>query len=274
MPVPAGFPGWRGRVRPATSPPSRPARRSRGLAHASVPPIRAVCPSDPGDGPRLLGRPRGRPQAGGRSEGPRQLRQAGDAGPPAQVPGLPPAGQGATGSSILTSFEALKAGGEIGPGVRARQARAKASSSRTSPGTKPLMPPTGPPHDRRGGRHRSTRWVAQGAKDDTPPQAKDSIDADHPPGLRRRPAHHRPGLRPRRPNARRLGLSRSPDPQGGRLGAGQAAGRAGAADRGADVLARRHDPRGRSAARPAGSARSSSGTRRPTSPAVGDPLDL
>src|SRR5206468_1653955 len=26
-----------------------------------------------------------------------------------------------------------------------------------------------------------TRWVAQGAKDDTPPSAKDTIDADHPP---------------------------------------------------------------------------------------------
>jgi len=85
----------------------------------------------------------------------------------------------AKGKLVLTSFEALKAGGETGPGFEPGKPGDSQLVENVS-GPKPLMPPQGPPLAPEEVAQ-LTRWVAQGGRDDTPPSAKDTIDADHPP---------------------------------------------------------------------------------------------
>ena len=85
----------------------------------------------------------------------------------------------AKGKLVLTSFEALKAGGETGPGFEPGKPADSQLVENVS-GPKPLMPPQGPPLTPEEVAS-LTRWVAQGGHDDTPPSAKDTIDADHPP---------------------------------------------------------------------------------------------
>ncbi len=83
------------------------------------------------------------------------------------------------GKLNLTTFEALINGGQSGPSVLpGKPAESELISNVT--GEKPLMPPVGP------GLTKEeigliTAWVEAGAKDDTPPSARDTIDADHPP---------------------------------------------------------------------------------------------
>jgi len=85
----------------------------------------------------------------------------------------------ANGKLDLTGFDAVKKGGADGPGF----APGKPDESRlveNVAGKAPAMPPNGPPlsAEEVG---LIARWVAQGGADDTPAQARDSIDADHPP---------------------------------------------------------------------------------------------
>ncbi len=85
----------------------------------------------------------------------------------------------AKGKLVLTSYEALKAGGESGAGFEAGKPGDSLLVENIS-GVKPLMPPSGTtmtPAEVA----TVTRWVAQGSGDDTPPLAKDAIDAAHPP---------------------------------------------------------------------------------------------
>ena len=84
----------------------------------------------------------------------------------------------AQGKLDLTSFETLKKGGKTGPGFEAGKPDDSTLVDQVE-GPKPIMPPTGPamsPEEV----DLVKRWVAQGAKDDTPPAAKDTIDGDHP----------------------------------------------------------------------------------------------
>ena len=85
----------------------------------------------------------------------------------------------ANGKLKLTDFDAIKKGGGTGPGFVSGKPDDSLLIENIT-GKKPAMPPNGP------GLSADevallSRWVTQGAKDDTPPQAKDTIDADHPP---------------------------------------------------------------------------------------------
>ena len=83
------------------------------------------------------------------------------------------------GKLDLTGFDALKRGGQEGPGVVPGRPDVSHLIENIA-GKAPAMPPNGPhlPADEVG---LLTRWVSQGARDDTPPRARDTIDADHPP---------------------------------------------------------------------------------------------
>ena len=83
------------------------------------------------------------------------------------------------GKLNLTTYEAAKAGGKTGPGFVAGKPDDSTLLDQVE-GDPPAMPPMGPrlTKDEVG---TLARWVAQGAADDTPPTAKDSIDPDHPP---------------------------------------------------------------------------------------------
>ena len=85
----------------------------------------------------------------------------------------------AKGKLVLTSFEAFQAGGESGAGFTPGKP-AESQVVENVSGPKPLMPPTGTGMTAEEVALLS-RWITQGAKDDTPPLAKDTIDADHPP---------------------------------------------------------------------------------------------
>lgn len=83
------------------------------------------------------------------------------------------------GKLNLTSFDAIKAGGESGPSFEVGKP-AESTLIENVTGKTPRMPPNGP------GLTADevavlSRWVAEGARDDTPPRARDTIDADHPP---------------------------------------------------------------------------------------------
>ncbi len=83
------------------------------------------------------------------------------------------------GKLDLTSFEALRKGGKTGPGFEPGKPDDSTLVDQVE-GPKPIMPPTGAamsPEEV----ELVKRWVAQGAKDDTPAAAKDAIDGDHPP---------------------------------------------------------------------------------------------
>ena len=83
------------------------------------------------------------------------------------------------GKLDLTSFEAFRKGGDSGPGFEPGKTDASGILDQID-GDKPLMPPIGPAMT---GEEVDLvkRWIVQGATDDTPPSARDSIDADHPP---------------------------------------------------------------------------------------------
>lgn len=83
------------------------------------------------------------------------------------------------GKLDLTSFEAIKKGGDTGPGIEPGKPGESGLLDQIG-GDKPLMPPSGPAMT---GEEVDLvkRWIAQGAVDDTPPAARDAIDADHPP---------------------------------------------------------------------------------------------
>ena len=85
----------------------------------------------------------------------------------------------AGGKLVLTSFETLMKGGTSGPTVEAGKP-GEGTLIENVGGKPPAMPPNAAPL---GADEVATlaRWIEQGAKDDTPPTAKDSIDADHPP---------------------------------------------------------------------------------------------
>jgi WD40 repeat protein len=83
------------------------------------------------------------------------------------------------GKLDLTSFEAFKAGGQSGASFEAGKPDESVLMDNIG-GDKPVMPPNGPPMTPEEVAL-VTRWIAQGGKDDTPPKARDTIDADHPP---------------------------------------------------------------------------------------------
>lgn len=83
------------------------------------------------------------------------------------------------GKLDLTSFEGLRKGGKTGPGLEPGKPEESTLIEQIE-GDKPIMPPSGAAMTK-DEVELVTRWVAQGAADDTPPAAKDAIDADHPP---------------------------------------------------------------------------------------------
>ena len=85
----------------------------------------------------------------------------------------------AGGKLVLTSFEALMRGGTSGPPFEPGKP-GEGSLLENVAGKPPAMPPNAPPLGE-GEVATLARWIEQGAKDDTPPTAKDTIDADHPP---------------------------------------------------------------------------------------------
>ena len=83
------------------------------------------------------------------------------------------------GKLDLTTFVALQAGGRNGTTIDPGKPEASLLVEQVE-GPMPIMPPTGAPLTAEEVAI-VKQWVAQGAKDDTPPTARDSIDADHPP---------------------------------------------------------------------------------------------
>ena len=91
----------------------------------------------------------------------------------------------AAGKLVLTSFAALLAGGEHGPGFAAGKPD-ESNLVKYVSGPTPKMPIGAPPLPAAQVRL-LRRWILEGAKDDTPVQ-KDLIDADHPPTYTAAPA--------------------------------------------------------------------------------------
>ena len=83
------------------------------------------------------------------------------------------------GKLVLTTYEGLKSGGDSGPGFETGKPGESTIVENVS-GPKPLMPPMGEAVSAEE-LDLLKHWIAQGAKDDTPPRSKDAIDADHPP---------------------------------------------------------------------------------------------
>jgi WD40 repeat protein len=79
----------------------------------------------------------------------------------------------------LTGFDAIKKGGQDGAAVVPGKAE-ESPIVENIVGKTPAMPPNAPPLPADDVALIS-RWIAQGAGDDTPPQARDTIDAEHPP---------------------------------------------------------------------------------------------
>ena len=85
----------------------------------------------------------------------------------------------AQGKLDLTSFETIRKGGENGALVEMGKPDASLLIENVT-GNPPAMPPNAAPLSKDEVAVVKS-WIAQGAKDDTPPAAKDAIDADHPP---------------------------------------------------------------------------------------------
>ncbi len=85
----------------------------------------------------------------------------------------------ANGKLVLTSFESLQKGGEGGEVVVPGSPDESTIVEQIS-GAKPAMPKNAPPLSP-AEVETVKRWIAEGAKDDTPPAAKDPIDQGHPP---------------------------------------------------------------------------------------------
>ena len=91
----------------------------------------------------------------------------------------------AGGKFILTDFAGLLAGGEQGAGIVAGKPD-ESSVIDNITGEKPAMPPKGPPLPKEQV-ELITKWIAQGARDDTPKGLTDSITKDNPPVYSRPP---------------------------------------------------------------------------------------
>lgn len=85
----------------------------------------------------------------------------------------------AQGKLDLTAFEAMSKGGQNGAMWEAGKPEESLLIDQIS-GEKPLMPPNAPALAA-GDVELIRRWIAEGARDDTPTAAKDVIDAEHPP---------------------------------------------------------------------------------------------
>jgi WD40 repeat protein/mono/diheme cytochrome c family protein len=85
----------------------------------------------------------------------------------------------AGGKLVLTSYAALKAGGEQGPGFEMGKPNESLLVELVS-GDKPTMPKNAPPLSK-DQVALLARWVAEGAKDDTPAEFEDTISAEKPP---------------------------------------------------------------------------------------------
>ena len=83
------------------------------------------------------------------------------------------------GKLNLTTFEAMKVGGVTGPLFEPGKADAGTLLENVA-GKSPAMPPNAPPLTLDEVATLS-QWINQGGIDDTPPLARDTIDADHPP---------------------------------------------------------------------------------------------
>ena len=85
----------------------------------------------------------------------------------------------AQGKLDLTRFETIRKGGENGVLVEVGKPAASLLIENVT-GKTPAMPPNAAPLSKDEVAILQA-WIVQGAKDDTPPTAKDAIDADHPP---------------------------------------------------------------------------------------------
>jgi mono/diheme cytochrome c family protein len=85
----------------------------------------------------------------------------------------------ANGKLVLTTFEHLMKGGEGGAVIEPGKPDESPLVEQIS-GNPPAMPKNAPPLSSKEV-DLIKRWIAEGAKDDTPPAAKDPIDQDHPP---------------------------------------------------------------------------------------------
>jgi WD40 repeat protein len=83
------------------------------------------------------------------------------------------------GRLVLTTFEFLSKGGEGGAIVEPGKPDESTLVEQIT-GNPPAMPKNAPPLSA-AEVELVKRWIAEGAKDDTPPAAKDPIDQDHPP---------------------------------------------------------------------------------------------
>lgn len=83
------------------------------------------------------------------------------------------------GKLVLTTFEFLMKGGEGGAVVEPGKPDESTLVEQIT-GNPPAMPKNAPPLSAKE-IELVKRWIAEGAKDDTPPAAKDPIDQDHPP---------------------------------------------------------------------------------------------
>jgi WD40 repeat protein len=85
----------------------------------------------------------------------------------------------AGGKLVVTTFEALAKGGEGGPGIVPHKPQESTLVEAIS-GEKPRMPLKADPL-KKIQVELITRWIAEGAKDDTPMALQDNISAEHPP---------------------------------------------------------------------------------------------
>lgn len=85
----------------------------------------------------------------------------------------------AGGKLVVTTFEALAKGGESGPGIVPNKPE-ESSLVEVIEGDKPRMPLKADPL-KKIQVELITRWIKEGAKDDTPMALQDNISADHPP---------------------------------------------------------------------------------------------
>jgi WD40 repeat protein len=93
-----------------------------------------------------------------------------------------PASQG--GKLVLTSYQAFRAGGATGPGFKPGVPE-ESVVMRFISGDPPLMPKNAKPLDK-SEIELFRRWIAEGARDDTP-AIQDPIDSEHPPVYRKPP---------------------------------------------------------------------------------------
>ena len=152
-----------------------------------------------------------------------------------------PAKQG--GKLLLTSYDGFKAGGENGPAFVAGKPDESLVVQYIS-GPKPEMPKNGEPLKPLQVELIS-KWIGQGAKDDTPASVQDPVTAENPPKYSSPPVIPALAYSPDSSLLAVSGLPRSPAAQGRRFGAGRPADRAGTADRIGRLFSRRQDSRSR-----------------------------